>query len=538
MLLESSMDAKEVIAGEDEMRSWASLRLWKIYRPVVLRVNVELRDSGGYPGDSQDPNSITLLPVIVSSFMNNINNTMAIKEFKGFFIGVTTWRKTNNCGVGWGRIGCDKGLSDVDRVKLLEQKEGNVRHFGVGAEGTTLTVNMKWYKHSPFFRDQSPKLMAQNSKPHILLCASLSSSQASSASAAQAEEQEVEIVNGFTMTQFCDKMIDFFLNEKTKSKEWRKYLIFREEWKKYRDRFYSRCQRRANMENDPIMKEKFIALRRKVKKIDDEMEGHYELLKEIQDSPTDINAIVARRRKDFTGEFFNYLSLLSDTYDSLEDRDGIARLGSRCLSAVSAYDNTLENIETLDAAQAKFDEILNSPSIDVACQKIKSLAKAKELDSTLILLISSAWAKAKESTAMKNEVKDIMYQLYKATKSSLRSITPKEVKLLKHLLNIIDPEERFSALATAFSPDNELEAKDPNALHTSTPKELHKWIKIMLEAYHLNKEETDLREARQMTDPVVIQRLFILKDTIEQEYMEKGVSQMSDAKDDSKSEEF
>lgn len=74
------------------------------------------------------------------------------------------------------------------------------------------------------------------------------------------------------------------------------------------------------------------------------------------------------------------------------------------MSAVRAYDNTLENVETLDAAQAKFDDILDSPSVDVACQKIKSLAKAKELDSSLILLISSAWAKAKESTTMKDEV--------------------------------------------------------------------------------------------------------------------------------------
>lgn len=56
--------------------------------------------------------------------------------------------------------------------------------------------------------------------------------------------------------------------------------------------------------------------------IDDEMEKHSELLKEIQDSPTDINALVARRRKDFTGEFFRYLKLISEAYDSLEDRDG------------------------------------------------------------------------------------------------------------------------------------------------------------------------------------------------------------------------
>lgn len=56
--------------------------------------------------------------------------------------------------------------------------------------------------------------------------------------------------------------------------------------------------------------------------IDEEMEKHGELLKEIQESPTDLIAIVTRRRKDFTGEFFRYLSLLSETYDSLEDRDG------------------------------------------------------------------------------------------------------------------------------------------------------------------------------------------------------------------------
>ena len=64
------------------------------------------------------------------------------------------------------------------------------------------------------------------------------------------------------------------------------------------------------------------------------------------------------------------------------------------------------------------------------------------------------------------QVKDIMYRLYKATKSSLKSIAPKEIKLLKYLLNITDPEERFSALATAFSPGNDHEARDPNAIYT------------------------------------------------------------------------
>ncbi|XP_012842829.1 PREDICTED: uncharacterized protein At4g37920, chloroplastic-like [Erythranthe guttata] len=249
---------------------------------------------------------------------------------------------------------------------------------------------------------------------------------------------------------------------------------------------------------------------------------HDELFKEIQDSPMDINAIVAKRRRDFTGDFFRHLTLLSETYDSLEDRDGLARLGARCLSAVSAFDNTLDIVDTLDTAQEKFDEILNSPSVDAACDKIKSLAKSKELDSSLILLINGAWASAKDSPTIKNEVKDIMYRLYKATQSSLRSIAPKEIKLLKYLLNITDPEERFSALATAFCPgDNPNNVKESNAIYT-TPKELHKWIKIMLDAYNLSKEESEIREARKLSQPVVIQRLFILKETIEVEYLEQS----------------
>lgn len=42
----------------------------------------------------------------------------------------------------------------------------------------------------------------------------------------------------------------------------------------------------------------------------------------------------------------------------------------------------------------------------------------------------------------------------------------------------------------------------------------------MLDAYHLNTEETEIREARQLNPPIVIQRLFILQETIEEEYLD------------------
>lgn len=315
-------------------------------------------------------------------------------------------------------------------------------------------------------------------------------------------------------------MIEFFMREKPETKDWRKLLVFRDEWKKYKENFFSRCQARADNETDQAMKQKLVILARKMKKIDDEIEKHTDLLQEIRDNPMDFNAVVARRRKDFTGEFFQHLNVVAETYDGLEDRDAMSRLGAKCLSAVRAYDNALEQLDTLDVAQSKFDDILNSPSLDAACEKIKHLAKAKELDSSLILLINRAWVAAKDSTTLKNEVRDIMYHIYKATNKSLKSMAPPEMKLLKHLLNITDPEERFSALATAFSPGDEHVAKDVDALYT-TPKELHKWSKILLDAYQLNKEESDLMEVRQMNDPMVIQRLFVLKETIEEEYMKQ-----------------
>lgn len=45
----------------------------------------------------------------------------------------------------------------------------------------------------------------------------------------------------------------------------------------------------------------------------------------------------------------------------------------------------------------------------------------------------------------------------------------------------------------------------------------------MLDAYQLHTEESDIREAKQMSQPVIIQRLFILKETIEEEYLQRNV---------------
>lgn len=103
---------------------------------------------------------------------------------------------------------------------------------------------------------------------YIYVFISCSELLASSVTTAQMEDQvDFEVAEGYTITQFCDKIINVFLYEKPKTKDWRKYLVFREEWNKYRDRFYNRCQTRADSEDDPQMKQNLIALARKVKKV-------------------------------------------------------------------------------------------------------------------------------------------------------------------------------------------------------------------------------------------------------------------------------
>lgn len=75
------------------------------------------------------------------------------------------------------------------------------------------------------------------------------------------------------------------------------------------------------------------------------------------------------------------------------------------MAAVLAYDGAAESIEQINAAQLKFQDIINSPSLDAACKKIDNLAEKKELDSTTVLMITKAWAAAKDSNMTEDEVK-------------------------------------------------------------------------------------------------------------------------------------
>lgn len=49
---------------------------------------------------------------------------------------------------------------------------------------------------------------------------------------------------------------------------------------------------------------------------------------------------------------------------------------------------------------------------------------------------------------------------------NLQKLVPKEVRIVKYLIQIDDPEEQLSALKDAFTPGEELEGKDVDNLYT------------------------------------------------------------------------
>ncbi|XP_043719588.1 uncharacterized protein At4g37920 [Telopea speciosissima] len=328
-----------------------------------------------------------------------------------------------------------------------------------------------------------------------------------------------ECLDDGRMIRVCDKLIEVFVVDKPNPTDWRRLLAFSKEWSNIRPHFYRRCQERADNESDPGMQHKLLRLQRKLKEIDDDVQRHNELIEVVRSAPSEISEVVAKRRKDFTKEFFVHLHTVAESYyDDPAEQNALAKLGNTCLAVVQAYDTASESIEALNAAELKFNDIINSPSLDVACQKIDHLAEKNQLDSALVLMITKAWSASKESNMMKDEVKDILYHLYMTARGNLQRLMPKEIRILKYLLTIKDREEQLCALKDAFTPGDELEGKDVDCLYT-TPEKLFTWIRTVLDAFHFSREGTLIQEAKDLMNPQIIQRMKELKKLVQNNFM-------------------
>uniref|UniRef100_A0A0E0CJC5 Uncharacterized protein n=1 Tax=Oryza meridionalis TaxID=40149 RepID=A0A0E0CJC5_9ORYZ len=322
------------------------------------------------------------------------------------------------------------------------------------------------------------------------------------------------------MIKISDKLIGVFMVDKPTPTDWRKLLSFSREWDNIRPHFFKRCQERADSESNPEMKHNLLRLARKLKEIDEDVQRHNELLEVVKSTPSDeIGSVIVKRRKDFTVEFFNHLYYVAESYhDDPEKQRELAQLGNDCVDALQAHDDTSGNLEALSTAELKLKDILNSPSVDAACRKIDDLAEKKELDSALVLMLSKAWSAAKGTDITKSEAKDIMFHLYMTAVANLQRQMPKDIRILKHLIMIEDPEERLSALNDAFTPGPELQGDNVDTLYTN-PEVLHTWASAIVDAYYNSREGTLLRQARDLMNPKIIKRVEEILKLIKDKYL-------------------
>ncbi|KAJ9541773.1 hypothetical protein OSB04_028279 [Centaurea solstitialis] len=64
----------------------------------------------------------------------------------------------------------------------------------------------------------------------------------------------------------------------------------------------------------------------------------------------------------------------------------IAKVGNKYLAAVQAYDTATESIEAINAAELKFQDIINSPSVDADINGGQPTSKSLILRSTQLIL--------------------------------------------------------------------------------------------------------------------------------------------------------
>ncbi|MCO5554478.1 hypothetical protein L7F22_008007 [Adiantum nelumboides] len=216
---------------------------------------------------------------------------------------------------------------------------------------------------------------------------------------------DFEFENGYTMRQVCDRLIHIFTQEKTNEVEWRKLLLLGDDWDRLRPSFFKHCKYKASLETNKLKKADLLSLCSKMEKVDAEMLKHKQLLEYVKENWPELDVVVAGRRKEFTNAFFQHMTLLCEASSNrLDRRDDLARIAAKCLAVVEAHDRALEDDVAITIAQQRFDKILDSPSLDEACSKVDKLGEKKQIDSTLMLLFAKAWATAKDSHTMTDEV--------------------------------------------------------------------------------------------------------------------------------------
>lgn len=293
-----------------------------------------------------------------------------------------------------------------------------------------------------------------------------------------------------------DRLMDGFLQRDPE--DYPKLLSISREWENVADNLFAHIEMRAGeIENDPDRQLKLYEMNRRLKKVHRRLQRMHDVLEEIKqaDAVGTLEEYVARRGDALTATFFEYASMRAQLLEDEEEREEVASLLARLVSLAQAFHDIQKEGEVLDDAQEAFDKILDSSSLEEMESKIDMVMdKQKNISPALVLTMAKAWAGAKESNLVKDEVKDILAHLYMRAKSNMGAMLPPEIRILRHVLSIEDPRERVQALSDAFTPGETTEAfskGETDVLFTS-PEKLLFAIDQILQAYERQKPQQQM----------------------------------------------
>lgn len=202
-----------------------------------------------------------------------------------------------------------------------------------------------------------------------------------------------------------------------------------------------------------------------------------------------------------------------------KERNDLARLASALISICEAFDEATKDQETLEEAAENFQELLQVETLEEMNQKIDTMAAENKLDPALVLTAAKAYMSVKESPYVEEEVKDVMAHLYFKMKETMGRQQPKEVRILKHLLAMDNPQEIRSGLEDAFTPGPELATQDEDYLFCEA-QHLLSTIDAVLKAYEAQRGKANITgQAAELMQPEVIEKMKTIKGQIEANFL-------------------
>ncbi|KAK9804314.1 hypothetical protein WJX72_006307 [[Myrmecia] bisecta] len=318
--------------------------------------------------------------------------------------------------------------------------------------------------------------------------------------------------------EICDKLISVFVARKPE--EWRKLIAFSKQWPTLSNSLFARIEQRSKTEADDGAKLEMKRLLRRLKSVHEELQQYNALLAKFRKAPSyDWEGIVARQRDVLQPDFFKHMeNLIHAANEDPQEQEALAELATKVLSLIEAYDRVARDQEAMAEAATTFEDILQVNSLAEMDAKVDELAASGRLDPALLLTMAKAYNSTKDTDVTREEVKDIMAHLYFKAKETFAQQQPPEVRILKHLLSLDDPKERFESLAQAFTPGPEIATEKEDYLSTN-PQAMLTTISAVLQAYDSQiGSNSMLSDSSSMMNPEVIQRMRGLQEHIQKQF--------------------